>query len=376
MLSYWERESFSKYDAIVVGGGIVGISTAVALREQNKAQSVLVLERSILPAGASTRNAGFACMGSVTELLNDLEQMTEDEMVSLFEQRKEGLSILRNRLGDAAIGYAASGSYELISHDEKYALGKIDYLNTLLQPVNKNPPFRLANDKIDEFGFDKSYTLALIENIHEGELDTGKMMQALLAYAYSLGVEIKTGAEAVQYEEGLSEVAVEVADKQRGVVTFKSNCLFICTNAFTSQLIPEVSIKPGRGQVLITHPIEGLRFKGIFHFDKGYYYFREVNGRVMLGGGRNLDIDGETTEEMTITDNIQNDLIEKLTTIILPNTSFKVDTQWSGIMAFGEDKQPVVKAFSDRVYGAFGMGGMGVAIGSLAGQQMAGLLNV
>jgi len=69
MFSYWEQESFSFYDHIVAGAGIVGLNVAIALKEQYPNARVLVLERSLLPTGASTRNAGFACMGSPTELL-------------------------------------------------------------------------------------------------------------------------------------------------------------------------------------------------------------------------------------------------------------------------------------------------------------------
>jgi hypothetical protein len=33
----------------------------------------------------------------------------------------------------------------------------------------------------------------------------------------------------------------------------------------------------------------------MFHLEKGYYYFRNINDRILLGGGRNLDFEGETT---------------------------------------------------------------------------------
>ncbi len=84
MFSYWEQESFSYYNHIIIGSGIVGLSTAIELKERRPDCRVLVLERGLLPTGASTRNAGFACMGSVTELLDDLEHATDDEVVALF----------------------------------------------------------------------------------------------------------------------------------------------------------------------------------------------------------------------------------------------------------------------------------------------------
>lgn len=369
MFSYWERESFFHYGHIVIGAGITGLSTAIELRQLYPAERILVLERGLLPSGASTRNAGFACMGSVTELLDDLRTMSESEVVHLFAERKRGLEILRQRLGDKRIGYAANGSYELIDATAKEALKKIDYLNELLLPVNNQPSFRPANEKIRSFGFNEQYTQALIENTCEGELHTGKMMRALTDYALEQGVEIKTGAKVLQYEEEDTAVVVELAGGMRLIC----RTLNICTNAFTKQLLPDVDVTPGRGQVLITEPIQGLKLKGIFHMDEGYYYFREIDGRVLIGGGRNLDFEGEATTDMIVTERIQNSLEEKLRQIILPGVEFKVAQRWAGIMAFGATKQPIVKAFSDKVFGAFRMGGMGVALGSRVAQQLAAL---
>ncbi len=374
MLSYWEQESFINYDHIVVGAGIVGLSTAIELKEKYPQQRVLMLERGLLPTGASSRNAGFACMGSLTELLDDSQYSSEDEIVALYEQRRKGLEILRNRLGDECIGYRANGSYELIGETELPALEQMDYLNQLLMPILKRPAFKMANDRIGEFGFSETYTKALIENTCEGELHTGKMLRALTDYAIEKGIEIKTGAEVLRYDETEYHAAVFINHPVRGEeLVLHTGKLYICTNAFTPQLLPAEDVVPGRGQVLITQPIEGLKFKGVYHFDKGYYYFREIDGRVLLGGGRNLDFDGETTTDVSITERIQIDLEEKLHNIIIPGTNFLIAQRWSGIMAFGQSKQPIVKQFSSRVYGAFRMGGMGVALGSGVAKQLVGL---
>jgi Glycine/D-amino acid oxidases (deaminating) len=375
MLSYWEQQSFTKYDHIVVGAGIVGLSTAIELKEKYPAQTVLVLERGLLPTGASSRNAGFACMGSLTELLDNEQYHTEHEITSLYLKRKQGLELLRNRLGDERIGYRANGSYELLNVDDLPMLAQMEYLNNLLLPITGKPAFALANDKIQPFGFSTAHTMALIENTCEGELNTGKMLRALTDFAISKGVEVKTGAEVVRFDDMGSYVTVEIRDPfRRESLTLNGSTLSICTNAFAKQLLPEVDVVPGRGQVLITDPIPDLKFRGVYHFDKGYYYFREIDGRVLLGGGRNLDFDGEETTEFAVTENIQASLEEKLREVIIPDTRFTIAQRWSGIMAFGSSKEPIVQAFSPRVFGAFRMGGMGVALGSLVGRELVELI--
>ena len=64
-LSFWEKESFlNRSDYVIIGSGIVGLSAALHLKQREKGKKVTVLERGILPSGASTKNAGFACIGS------------------------------------------------------------------------------------------------------------------------------------------------------------------------------------------------------------------------------------------------------------------------------------------------------------------------
>ena len=83
-LSYWEKEEwFSNVDFTIVGSGIVGLSTALNLRKNYPKAKILVLERGLLPQGASTKNAGFACFGSISEVLSDLKSHSEDEVYNL-----------------------------------------------------------------------------------------------------------------------------------------------------------------------------------------------------------------------------------------------------------------------------------------------------
>ena len=64
-LSYWEKTSFFDYDVIVIGSGIVGLNAAIHLKKSSPALKISVLESGFLPTGASTKNAGFACFGSI-----------------------------------------------------------------------------------------------------------------------------------------------------------------------------------------------------------------------------------------------------------------------------------------------------------------------
>jgi len=370
--SYWERTAFiDNADVIIIGSGLVGLSAALHLKKQQPALKVLVLERGFLPTGASTKNAGFACFGMVSEQIAALNRSSADEVLRMIDYKWRGLRRLRQNLGDVNIDYQQHGGYELFMDDEAAraadCIDKIDYLNKLLKevvgPINI---YSVANAKIASFGFEG--VNRMIYNPFEGQLHTGKMMRALLNKVYNLGVLILNGCEILKIENDAGHITLITSQGN-----FKAGKVILATNAFANQLFPELKVIPGRGQVLVTKPMSGLKLKGTYHFDEGYYYFRNIDNRVLFGGGRNLDFKAEETWEFGQTETVKNKLITYLKEVILPNQDFEIDYWWSGIMGFGEDIRPIVKQIEPNIFCAVRCNGMGVAMGSLVGEEVAEL---
>ena len=368
-LSYWELKNwFYNVDYTIVGSGIVGLHTALRLRERFPQSKIVVLEKGILPEGASTKNAGFACFGSLSEIIDDLKSHTEEEVIQLVQKRWHGLQLLRKNLGDAIINFKPYGGYELFLENDDVTynecLQKMPFVNDILRPLFKSDVFE---KQVDRFGFHKIKEYS-IYNAYEAQIDTGNMMQALILKAQSNGILILNQQEVTNFTDSGTMVEIQVNS-----FSFSTQKLLFATNGFAGN-ITNGEVRPARAQVIITEPIHNLDIKGTFHLDKGYYYFRNINDRILFGGGRNLDFEGETTTSLDQTELIQNQLEELLKTVILPNQEFKIAHRWSGIMGVGSHKKPIVKALSNNVYCGVRMGGMGVAIGSLIGQELADLI--
>jgi gamma-glutamylputrescine oxidase len=410
LLSVWEKESFfAPADIVIAGSGLVGLWSAYYLKKSAPSLSITILERGIIPTGASTRNAGFACFGSLTELISDTQKMGEDKMLELVEMRCKGLRRIGKTFGDKKIGYERYGGYELIAGptaagnqtgitgqgiagsngvDTNELRSQIDWLNRRLKKiVRQQKTFRLQPGKINTFGF--AGIQHLVENQAEAQLHSGKLCQALLRRVQSMGVTVLNNIEITGFEKVNGHLVLHTAlppappaggsdrsgQPPPGIpLQLTTSQLLVCTNAFARQLLPQLDVNPARGQVLVTSPIEGLPFKGAFHFQEGFYYFRDLGDRVLLGGARNIAFEEENTAEMTITDTIQEELERFLRETILPGRQYTIENRWSGIMGMGSEKMPILRPINDQVFCAVRMSGMGVALAPVMGEKVAALM--
>jgi gamma-glutamylputrescine oxidase len=371
--SIWEKESFYEHkDVLIVGSGFVGLWCAYYLKKKHPKLRIAIVERGIIPTGASTRNAGFACFGSLTELVADNASMGEPAMLELVQMRYRGLERIRKVFSDKEIGYEPSGGYELITEgqlsDFNTLRTHVDQMNQKLRPITgQSKAFILNDGKIESFGF--SGLSHLIENRLEGQLHSGKLCQSLLRLVQSMGVTLMNAVDITGFAQ--SENLIELTTNQSFLLS--ASQLLICTNAFAKQLLPDLDVEPARGQVLVTSPISGLRFRGTFHYDEGFYYFRNLGKRILLGGARNKAMDQEHTLDFSTSDFIQKELEGFLKQTVLGNrpTEYTVEYRWSGPMGIGRDKRPLVQQISPNVFCAVRMGGMGVALAPEIGKSMA-----
>ena len=373
-VSIWEKESFySPKDVIIAGSGFVGLWCAYYLKKQFPKLSISIIERGIIPTGASTRNAGFACFGSATELLEDTFNMGEEKMLELVEMRYLGIERIRKTFKNKDINFEICSGYELITDQNEFRgvelSAKLKTLNEVLSKViNHKKVFRLSDKKIKNFGF--HHVVHLVENKLEGYLHSGKLCQALLHMVQELGVTILNSME-IKGHEQIGEHVVLYTNQHVHLTCSK---LLVCTNGFAKQLLPDLNLVPARGQILVTSEIQNLKFKGTFHYDGGYYYFRNLGKRILLGGARNKALEEETSSEMITTEKIQQELEDFLSNYIVPGEPYLITDRWSGIMGMGPEKMPIIQKVSDNIFCAVRLGGMGVALAPVIGEKMAHMM--
>jgi glycine/D-amino acid oxidase-like deaminating enzyme len=375
-LSYWEAQSLvPKADIFILGGGLVGLSTAISIKEKNPKLKVCVLDKYVFPQGASSKNAGFACFGSVSEILDDLNRSSESEVFSLVQARWQGLQILRARLGDQGIGYEAVGGYEVFTEGDQEAyqscIEKIEYLNEMVkEKIHLEDCFSLFEGN-QENGSLKPMR-GFIFNRLEGLIDTGKMLVSLIQRAKQLSVKLLYGfpIEQIVYHE--NDHRIFLKSSLGWIIPVPK--LVVATNGFTQQLLPHLEVEAVRNQVLVTNPIKGLSLKGGFHVDRGYVYFRNIGNRILIGGGRNINFEEETTSQFGTTPIILNYLKSLVEELFHLDQPYQFDYNWSGILGVGNSKSPIAKRLNQNLVVGVRLGGMGVALSSKIGMDLADLI--
>ncbi|MFK7757441.1 MAG: NAD(P)/FAD-dependent oxidoreductase [Flavobacteriales bacterium] len=365
--SYWEKQFISSSaDLIIIGSGITGLSAAYHAASKHPKWKIIVLDKFVYSNAASTRNAGFACFGSAGELTADLRNgLSYKEVFSTLEKRLKGLTLLRDTLGDSALDYESCGGTEIFTSNQENEyhgiLNQLDELNYQLNEfTNSADTFQVSSPPSALVGFKYA-----IKNELEGKLNPGSLMKAWAKKCQDLGVEIYGGMSA-QLLEDYSGVSIKNH-------VIKSKQIAVCTNGLSESLRLDLKLSPARNLVVLTEPIPKLELPSTYHHLQGYMYFRKIHDRLLLGGGRHEFLAEEETSKFEVNSDLRLRLERYLKEHfgILPE---QIEMEWTGIMGVGNSKKPLVNRLNEHVVYGVKLGGMGVAIGSLVGKEVADLL--
>lgn len=379
MHSFWENDVwYAPADVLIVGGGLMGMWTAHALLQQKPGLRVTLVEQLPIPALASTRNAGFACFGSPSELWADLQMMPEADVWAIAEQRYMGIQYIRQICGDAAIQYEPSGGYEVFAQQPEWQgavlQDKLDLLNEGFRHITGlDHTYLVCTDDINRQGF--THLDAMVGNPIEGGLHSGKLVQYLSNSLTAMGATFLYGHQVLDTTATAHGFTVSVSHTQGQYQEIQASTVLWATNAHLSQLPPFAGIiEPARGQVLLSPPIPALSLCGTFHAEEGYFYFRSVGQRLLMGGGRHHAFAQENTLEATPTADLR-EVLEAYIQKHIPEAAAYLHQpgwqHWAGIMGMSRQKKPIITQLQPGMWASLACNGMGVALTPMAGRQVA-----
>lgn len=364
--SYWERGMYPKEnDLLIIGAGFTGLSAAIHAKQLHPEWKVLLVERDAIAEGASTKNAGFACYGTIGEIQSDIELMGRDAALELVQKRWEGLNFLKTLVSIESIQFEAHGGTEIFLKGEEGA-----YASAITNMDRINAYFQKAGISEELFKVSAHFTrfdtgIGSINSGEEAQLNPMKALWELDLKARALGVTILRNTE-----------LIEVEPRSAGwkIITNKgdwlANQVLFCTNAFG---FPghQLDIIPARNQVLITKPFNHDLPLGNYHAQEGFLYFRTVGNRILIGGARHLAENEESTDQFGPNPYLLNHLKAFLDQELGLTGSWEMDQSWSGIIASGKAKDPLLLEVEPGLWYCGRFGGMGVALSAQKGREAA-----
>src|SRR5436305_2487899 len=292
MSSYWLAEPHSALVApagrsagpvavAIVGGGVTGCACALRLAEAGL--RVRLFEAREIAGGASGRNGGFALRGGAPAYDVARGELGAERARALWLLTERYLDRLEQLAGDA---FRRTGSLRLAADSGESVELEAEY------------------EALREDGFAVEWRAELPEPLAgrfdgaifhppDGSLQPARWVRRLAARAAEAGAELREHARV----ESLDEL--------------EADHVVLATDGYTHGLVGglDAAIKPTRGQVLVTAPLERLLFPCPHYARHGYDYWQQTtDGRLVAGGFRDKALDQEYTAEEATTPAIQGHL--------------------------------------------------------------------
>jgi gamma-glutamylputrescine oxidase len=338
----------SRLDVAVIGAGVTGCACALTLA--GGGLRVRVYDARQVASGASGRNGGFALRGGAMSYAKARARFGAEAAKAYWQLTERYVDRMEELAGDAL---RRVGSLRLADDEE------LDELRAEYEALREDG---LDAEWIESLGpsLDWIYRAA-IRHPRDGSLQPARWVRRLAARAVAAGAEI------------LEESRVESLDE------IDADQVVIATDGYTQGLVLELdkAIRPVRGQVIATEPLDRMLFDCPHYARRGFDYWQQTpDRRLILGGRRDKNLEGEFTNEETVTETIQHSLEEFAEDLVgVPPT---VSYRWAGIFGATEDDLPLAGELPGRegVWVAAGYSGhgnvLGLACGELVGEAVLG----
>jgi gamma-glutamylputrescine oxidase len=362
-ISYWQdkNQSAQTCDVAIIGGGIAGFSTAYWLKKEDPSLKVLVIEKGSIGAGATGRNAGFITCGSVEHFNRLVERWGREKALEIWRFSEVNLQLLKDHiiLDDQSLEFDGNGTFSLASTQEE--------LQELQKTMKLMASFDIPVEALDEKQIEKrAGVVGFVGGIKYLQDASVHPLKLLSRMALLGGAEVATHSEVYSIEPQPSgETRLRT---QHG--TIEAGAVVLATNGYSPLLSRYFADKifPTRGQIMVTESVAKF-MEGPCYANFVLDYFRQLeDGRVLIGGFRQLEKATEVGYSDHTTDVIQNSLYEFLQKHLPALKGKAITHRWSGVMGFSFDGQPLVGSLPDQpqtyFVGGFTGHGLGLAFHS------------
>jgi sarcosine oxidase subunit beta len=346
----------TRFDAIIIGGGILGVSTAYELAKAGM-KNVCVLEKHYLASGSTGRCGGGFRQQWSTEANTRLAMDSVARLESIEEE----------------LGYKTEffqGGYLILAHteeEEKQFAANVEMQRRLGLNVEIVDPEEAG--KIVPF-LNKDLIRKATWCPKDGHINPFLLTQAYANAARRLGAEIHlwTNVTGIMKKSNTFFIMTENGDNYETPLLF--NCAGGYSRTIGDMLNVEIPVDPYRHEILVTEPVERLWDPMVISFSVGLYARQEMSGGVVMGmGDPNEPVGTYVGSSM----HFMYEMSKRFTKLFPKLDNLRIVRQWAGLYEMTADAQPILGPIDqiDNFIQACGFSGHGLMLAPAVSQLLA-----
>lgn len=324
-------------DAVIIGGGIVGLSVAFNLALEKAGHIILLEKEPFLGSGATSKAAGGIRAQFSTKVNIELSMLSE----RLFERFEEdtGSKALFDQVGYM---FLLQTDEEVAEFTRNYELQKSLGLNVRMMKPDEIPQYapHISLDGIQYATFCPS----------DGLGDPYEFLTGYEHAARRMGVEIAFETEVTGIET--NNGAVKIVKTSKGAI--ETPLIINCTGP-QSKLIGqmygvEIPVEPIKRQIVTTGELDFVKpfFPMVVDVKSGLYFHKESKGMLLGWADKSLKPSFDISIDPDYTDAILEKALERIPQL----EQAEIANQWAGLYETTPDHHAII-GWDSEVKGIF-----------------------
>lgn len=312
----------STYDAIVIGGGVIGCSIAYQLSKRQK--KVLLLERGAVGEKASSAAAGmlgaqmeFGADHPLFPLAKKSREMFRALSEELYETSGINIELMENGIYELAFTVEESDQLQKRAARDEFYGESVSWLSS--EEVLEREPALSSGIR------------GALYFPGDGQVSPIQLTKAFVKSATFYGTEVKEQTEVMK----LIQNGNKVTGVETNTETIFAEHVILAGGVWSRELLPELQMVPVKGECISFTTIEPI-LTGTVKY-KGCYLVPKRNNRIIVGA---TSIPGTFDEKVTFAGIFE--LMERSKQIIPSLEDAEFEKAWTGIRPQTKDGKPYI----------------------------------
>ncbi len=314
-------------DAVIIGGGIIGVAVAFYLAREKYGQVVLVEKEPFMGSCSTAKAAGGIRAQFDTRVNIEMSMLSE----SLFTRFKEdtGSEALFNQVGYM---FLLSDDNDIKTFKKSYELQKsLGLAVELLKPEDIH---KCARDV-------RTDDLKLATFCHEDGLgDPHEFLSGYEHAARNLGVDIELKAEVTDIETTKGKVGKVKTIRGNISTPLVINCTGAYSRLIGDMVGADIQVQPYRRQIVTTGELDFLQpdFPMVVDVKSGLYTHKESKGLLLGWADKSIEPSFDISIDPDYTDKILEKALDRIPRL----ETAEIANQWAGLYETTPDHRAII----------------------------------